>query len=157
MRVRALRATPDDIALGMTLVREYVVATAEETGIDVDVVLQLVPELRDFAGHYLARGAYVVGDVGEVTAAGVGVTPGADGLCEMNRLWVRPAFRRSGHARALCEASLDTARSLGFTRMALDVVPQRTGAIALYRSLGFADCEPLHDYPFPMVCLARDL
>ena len=41
--------------------------------------------------------------------------------------------------------------------MALDVVPERTAAIALYRSLGFRDTAPLHEYPFPMVFLAREL
>ncbi len=41
--------------------------------------------------------------------------------------------------------------------MFLDVVPERTAAIALYRSLGFVDAPPLHDYPFPMVPLGRDL
>jgi len=37
----------------------------------------------------------------------------------------------------------------------LDVVPSRTGAIALYRGLGFAEIEPYDQYPFPMVFLGR--
>jgi ribosomal protein S18 acetylase RimI-like enzyme len=75
----------------------------------------------------------------------------------MNRLWIRPAARRSGLGRALCEASMETARDLGFRRMALDVVPGRTNAIALYRSLGFVETAPAHVYPFAMVFLARVL
>jgi ribosomal protein S18 acetylase RimI-like enzyme len=39
----------------------------------------------------------------------------------------------------------------------LDVVPTRTHAVALYRSLGFVDAEPIHEYPFAMVPLGRDL
>jgi ribosomal protein S18 acetylase RimI-like enzyme len=164
MRIRALRDAPADVDLGLTLVREYVIATAEETNIDVDLILTVVPDLQDFAGRYLDRGAFLVGEddperpgASNGVVGGVGITPGEDGLCEMNRLWIRPPFRGRGRARALCEASLDAARVLGFARMVLDVVPQRTGAIALYRSLGFTDCEPLHDYPFPMVCLGRDV
>ena len=52
---------------------------------------------------------------------------------------------------------MDAARDLGFGRMALGVVPGRTNAIALYRSLGFVETAPSHEYPFEMVFLARDL
>jgi ribosomal protein S18 acetylase RimI-like enzyme len=155
--IRALRDTTADAALGTELVREYVVATADETGIEVDVVVGLVPDLHDFASRYLRGGAYLVATVGDELAGGVGVTPGADGTCEMNRLWVRPPFRRLGLGRALASASLRAARELGFTRMVLDVVPGRTGAIALYRSLGFVEIAPIHHYGFPMVAFARDL
>jgi ribosomal protein S18 acetylase RimI-like enzyme len=155
--IRALANTPEDVALGSELVREYVVATAEETGMNLDDVVPLVPDLHDFAGRYLDGGAYLVAQVDRSVAGSVGITPGSDKLCEMNRLWVRPPYRRAGVARQLCEASLHTARTLGFRRMALDVVPQRTAAIALYRALGFAETPPLHDYPFRMVFLGRDL
>ena len=49
------------------------------------------------------------------------------------------------------------ARELGFTRMLLDVVPERTVAIALYEQLGFSPAPAIHEYPFSMVPLARDL
>jgi len=155
--MRCLRDTPADIALGTELVREYVVATAEETGQDVAVILTLVPELHDFAGRYLNGGAFLVAETDGIPAGCVGVTPGPDGTCEMNRLWIRPAARRAGGGRALCVASMDAARELGFGRMALGVVPGRTNAIALYRSLGFVETAPTHEYPFEMVFLARDL
>jgi GNAT superfamily N-acetyltransferase len=155
--IRALRDEPADLELGTTLVREYVVATAQETGHDVELILTLIPELHDFAAHYLQGGAFLVAETDGQVEGGVGVTPGAAGQCEMNRLWTRPGFRRSGLGRALGAAAITTARDLGFRRMTLDVVPQRVHAIALYRSLGFVDAPPIHDYPFAMVSLARDL
>ena len=155
--IRRLRDEPADIALGTELVREYVFATAAETGHDVDLILPLIPELADFAGHYLRAGAFLVAESARDIGGSVGVTPGADGTCEMNRLWIRPGNRRHGLGRALCEASMAAARELGFRRMILDVVPERTGAIRLYRSLGFVDAPPAHEYPFPMVPLGRDL
>ncbi len=155
--IRSLADTTDDVALGSELVREYVVATAHETAQDVDVILALVPDVRDFAGRYLRGGAFLVAESESAIAGCVGVTPGTDGTCEMNRLWIRPHARRLGLGRALCLASMDAARSLGFTRMALDVVPERTVALALYRELGFTDTAPIHEYPFPMVALARSL
>jgi len=155
--IRGLRDEPADIELGTALVREYVVATAQETGHDVELILTLIPELHDFAGHYLRGGAFLVAETGDQVEGGVGVTPGSAGRCEMNRLWTRPGFRRAGLGRALGAAAMDAARDLGFRHMTLDVVPERIHAIALYRSLGFVDSPPMHDYPFAMVSLARDL
>jgi GNAT superfamily N-acetyltransferase len=131
VEIRTLRDTAEDVAVGSELVREYVIATAEEVGQDVEVILGLVPEIRDFAGRYLRGGAFLVAEAEGRVAGGVGVTPGAGGTCDMNRLWIRPHARRLGLGRALCLASMDAARALGFTRMALDVVPERTTAIAL--------------------------
>jgi putative acetyltransferase len=152
--VRALENNPSDIELGRTLVHEYIVATAEELGQDVEVILSIVPDLQDFPGRYLTSGGafLIAADTG-----GVGITPLGNGVCEMNRLWVRPADRRTGVGRALAQASIDAARELGFTRILCDVAPSRTHAIAMYRALGFSDAPPAHDYPFEMVFLARDL
>ncbi len=159
--IRRLNDDPADITIGTELVREYVAATAAETGHDLALILPLIPELHNFSGHYLRGGAFLVAEPEAVVEGGVegcvGVTPGPAGTCEMNRLWIRPAHRRAGIGRALCDASMAAARDLGFRRMILDVVPERTGAIALYRSLGFVDARPVHGYPFPMVPLARDL
>jgi ribosomal protein S18 acetylase RimI-like enzyme len=155
--IRRLRDEPADVALGTELVHEYVVATALETGHEVDLILPLIHELHDFAGHYLRGGTFLVAESAGVIEGSVGVTPGSGGTCEMNRLWTRPGHRREGLGRALCEASMAAARDLGFRRMILDVVPERTAAIRLYRSLGFVDAPPLHDYPFEMLPLALDL
>jgi ribosomal protein S18 acetylase RimI-like enzyme len=154
LTIRLLENNAADIELGCALVQEYVVATAQELGRDVDVILSIVPDLQDFAGRYLTSdGAFLVAD----DHAGVGVTPLGDSVCEMNRLWVRPGYRRRGLGRALSLASIDAARELGFTRMLCDVAPSRMHAIAMYRALGFADAPPAHEYPFEMVFLAREL
>ncbi|MDZ4827652.1 MAG: GNAT family N-acetyltransferase [Actinomycetota bacterium] len=155
--VRPLADTPDDVALGKALVREYVVATAEETDQDVELILTLIPDVADFAGRFLRGGGFLVAEVDGAASGGVGITPSDDGDCEMNRLWIRPEFRRLGLGRILSETALAHARELGFTRMVLDVVPSRTGAIALYQSLGFVRISPFHDYPFEMVAFAKDL
>lgn len=163
LHVRALDLDDgDDVGLGRQLVDEYAVFTAEENrefgvvDIDLAVLRELLPDLRDFAGRYRA-GAYLLALVDDAVAGGVGITPYGDDSCEMNRLWLRAPFRGGGSGRALVAACLEHARGAGFRRMVLDVVPYRTRAIALYRSFGFDDSEPVHEYPFPMVSLARDL
>lgn len=160
--VRVLTAEPEDLALGARLVREYAEATVEETaahGDDtgLDNILPYIPDYHDFPGVYLAGGAaFLVAEAGEVAGC-VGVRPLDDGACEMNRLWVRPGHRGRGLGRVLAAASLDEARRLGHRRMVLDVLPFRRHAIDIYRSLGFEDCDPIHEYTFDIVPLARDL
>jgi ribosomal protein S18 acetylase RimI-like enzyme len=161
--LRALDDTPADIAIGQELVREYVFATAHEQAApgsepDVDALIPYIPDWHDFAGRYLrAGGAFLVASVEGALAGCVGITRISTTECEMNRLWVRAPYRSIGLGRTLALASLDTARELGFTRMVLDVLPQRRGAIALYRSLDFVEVPPTHEYAFPMVFLGRDL
>jgi len=151
-----------DRALGLALVEEYVLFTADEgrthghNDVDVPTLRRIIPDLRDFAGRYRG-GAYLVASRDGDVAGGVGITRADDRVCEMNRLWLRAPFRGIGVGRALVAASLDHARALGFTRMVLDVVPYRQRAITLYRSFGFVDTEPIHEYPFAMLALARDL
>ena len=157
-RVRALTPSDADVEIGETLVREYVVATAEELGQDVEVILTIVPDLADFRGRYFARGGgFLVAERGDAVRGGVGITPGDNGVCEMNRLWIRPPFRRAGLGLALSEAAMSHAKTLGFTRMLIDVAPSRAGALAMYDKLGFTAVAPTHSYPFEMVFLGRDL
>ena len=162
---RVLTASADDVALGTALVVEYIEATIADSEaygepLPRAVTPMLFPEVSDFRAVYRPPGAaYLVTEVAGEVAAGVGVMPldGAARTCEMKRLWVRPPYRGAGVARALCVALLDEARRLDYGRMVLDVMPQRTVAIALYRSLGFTDSVPTHEYPFSMIFLARAL
>jgi len=57
----------------------------------------------------------------------------------IEELYVTPAARRTGVARALLAHALDQARRRGLRAFDLEVVPTQAAALALYRALGFED------------------
>lgn len=69
----------------------------------------------------------------------------SDGICEMNRMYVRDAARGHGVGRALVAELLASGKALGYRQMMLAAGPLHTEALALYRSFGFVDAQKLGD------------
>lgn len=70
-------------------------------------------------------------------------------ICEMKRLYVRPAARGVDLGRRLAEAIVREARAAGYVEMRLDVLPEFEAARQIYRSMGFAEAEPVSHNPVP--------
>jgi putative acetyltransferase len=70
------------------------------------------------------------------------------GVCEMKRLFVRPAFRQYHIGNALVQAIISEARNRAYTVMVLDTLERLQPAIRLYRQAGFIDTAPY--YPNPL-------
>lgn len=66
---------------------------------------------------------------------------------EIKRLYVAPAGRGRGVARALVERVLNAARELGYRRLLLDTLPSMKEARSLYQSMGFKPTEPYRFNP----------
>jgi ribosomal-protein-alanine N-acetyltransferase len=71
--------------------------------------------------------------------AGFAVFSVAGGVAELESVAVRPSARRCGVGRGLCGQGMEWARSQGASAVELEVRASSAGALALYRSLGFAE------------------
>lgn len=153
MRVREA-AIPDDLPVLRGLFEEYA------AGLGVDLCFQgFAAELAGLPGRYArpAGGLWLAESAGQIAGC-VAMRPHDAGRVEVKRLYVRPAFRRLGVGRALAYRVLAAAVDAGYRRVCLDTLPSMTGAIAMYRSLGFTDIEAYYPNPVPgALFLGREL
>ncbi|MBI5014799.1 MAG: GNAT family N-acetyltransferase [Deltaproteobacteria bacterium] len=153
-------ATQHDIPAVRVLLREYAAWLADPEWLGVDLGFQnFEEELRDLPGCYAPpHGGLLVAEVAGVLDGCVGFRRLDLGVCEMKRLYVRPARRGSGLGRRLVSAILAAARRAGYRTMRLDTLPVMQAAQTLYRSLGFCEIQPYYDSPVPgTVYMERDL
>lgn len=74
-----------------------------------------------------------------------------EGVCEMKRLYVKPAFRKFGIGRALVEVLIDASEQLGYPKMRLDTLDRLVAAITLYKQYGFEIINAYYENPLPGV------
>jgi ribosomal protein S18 acetylase RimI-like enzyme len=124
---------PDEIPIVKGLFQEY----ADSLNFDLDFQ-EFREELEALPGKYSApSGSILVAkENGEIVGC-VAVRPLGEEICEMKRLYVKPAHRRKNIGRKLALAIIDEAKRLGFRAMRLDTVEAMKEASALYRALGF--------------------
>jgi GNAT superfamily N-acetyltransferase len=92
------------------------------------------------------HGIFVIGrDAGQPVSCG-GVRLVAADVGELKRMYVVPAARRRGIARALLGHLEGEARTLGATRLRLETGLHQPEALALYASAGYVETEPFGHY-----------
>ncbi|MBV8543937.1 MAG: GNAT family N-acetyltransferase [Acidobacteria bacterium] len=129
----------------LTIVRELITEYANALGVDLSFQ-DLDHELSALDTFYelilLARDD-------DHVAGCVALRRIDDEICEMKRLYVRPAFRGMNLGRELAMRIIDAARNRGYKQMRLDTLPTMSAAIPLYQSLGFVEIEPYRFNPIP--------
>ncbi len=107
-------------------------------------------ELETLPGSYARpEGRLLLASAKDEAAGCVGLRRLDPEVCEMKRLYVRPAYRGLGAGRILAEAIVAEGRAAGYRRMRLDTLSTMVGALAVYRKLGFRDIAPYRDNPIP--------
>jgi len=136
---------PDEITVIKDLFQEY----AESLNFDLDFQ-DFGEELETLPGKYAPPlGSLLVAKENGETVGCVAVRPLGSEICEMKRLYVKPAHRGKKVGRELAVAIIEEAKRLGYKAMRLDTVEAMKEASALYRALGFQQIDAYTYNPLP--------
>jgi ribosomal protein S18 acetylase RimI-like enzyme len=136
-QLRKLR--PGDAEWGTA--RAHLVAYRDELGVDLSLQ-GFAEELADLAAAYRPPGGLWLAKQGGEMVGSVALRALEGGRGELKRLFVVPAARGQGLARALVESALRSAREAGMRAVRLDTLSGMRQAQALYRALGFLPIPP---------------
>jgi ribosomal protein S18 acetylase RimI-like enzyme len=142
--MRVVEALTDaDLAAAKSLIEEYA------TSLEIDLEFQgYREEIVRFPNDYAApEGTVLLAYEGSEAMGVVALRRQEGSVCELKRLYVRPAFRGRGVGRALSEKAVRRAVEMGYSTMRLDTLPTMEAALALYRSLGFREIPPYRYNP----------
>jgi putative acetyltransferase len=106
-------------------------------------------ELASLPGDYAPPSGRLLLGVCDGQLAGCVALHGLEaGICEMKRLYLRPAFRARGLGRKMIDSVIREARAIGYQRLRLDTIePRMKDAVALYRRMGFREIAPYRENP----------
>lgn len=136
---------PDELPVIKELFQEY----AESLSFDLDFQ-DFREELETLPGKYGAPKGYIlVAEENGETVGCVAVRPLSSEICEMKRLYVKPAHRGRRLGRDLAVAIIEEAKRLGYRAMRLDTDVSMKEASTLYRALGFQPIEAYCYNPLP--------
>ena len=143
--MRLIQATTsDEIQRIHQLFKEYA------AGLGISLCFQdFDQELATLPGDYAPpAGRLFLAIDGDDVVGCVALRKIGDGVGEMKRLYVRPAFRGRGLGRILTEKLIAEAVTIGYASVRLDTLPGKMDqAIAMYRSLGFQEIAPYYQNP----------
>lgn len=149
---------PADLPAVRALFTAYIDSLRQDLGLDLGFQ-NVEAELAALPGAYAPpQGALLMAELDGSVVGLAAMRPLPCGSAEMKRMYLRPAARGRGLGRALAEAIVAAARAGGYRRIRLDTQRDFGAAVALYRSLGFAETARYNDNPLPRAMfMALDL
>lgn len=123
------------------LIREYLEWLNErikrDYGLEFDVNAMVESDLSDSHKFFPPTGRFYLARYGSAVA-GVGCLKKlAEGVGEIQRMYVRPEFRGKRIGRAIVNRLVDDARMIGYRQLKLESLEFLKEAHALYKSIGF--------------------
>lgn len=117
--------------------------------LNVDLCFQhFEEELADLKKLYAPpTGCILAAYEEEILAGAVALKKIGEGVCEMKRLYVRPAFRKSGTGRDLVKLLIEKSKEKDYKVMKLDTLDILQPAISLYKSFGFKETTAYYHNP----------
>jgi GNAT superfamily N-acetyltransferase len=103
------------------------------------------------------NGTFLLVELDGATVACGGVRRLAGGAAEIKRMYVAPAARGRGVARALLARLEDEARALGCAVARLDTGPRMNAALGLYRATGYAEIADYNGNPHAAYWMEKTL
>ncbi len=153
MATRGLNEAIVDAEIGERLRQVHSLFEEYAASLDTDLCFQgFADELAALPGAYARPSGRLLLALHTSDPAGCVALRALDpGVCEMKRLFVRPAFRGTGLGRRLVERLIAEAHGAGYARMRLDTLPSMRSARMLYAELGFTPIPPYRPNPIPGV------
>jgi GNAT superfamily N-acetyltransferase len=138
-RIHVIPATSRE---NVEIVRGLFMEYASSLGLDLEYQGFSV-ELQTLPGAYQPpSGGLFLAWVNDSPAGCVAIRLLRAQICEMKRLYVRPAHRRAGLGPLLVQTAIDAARGYGYEEMWLDTLPTMVAAQRLHLRLGFREIPP---------------
>ncbi len=136
---------PEDAAGVLAIFREYVESPS------VSLAYQnYEAEFAALPGDYaMPGGRLLLAEIDGQIGGCVALRRVDAAICEMKRLYVRPAARGLAIGRRLVERLLVEAVDAGYQEIRLDVLDEFSHAQRLYYDLGFVNAEPVSYNPVP--------
>lgn len=156
-------ATHRDALLGINVeYMAWVVAGIEQSfGMTSQALLGMA--LPDYVASVIDKvcgeppphGAFYLVYVGNELAGMGGLRPLDSGVCEIKRIYVRPAFRGLQLGDSILQRLLSNAQAFGYQRVCLDSAPFMRSAQRMYAAAGFVDRGPYEGLEVPVVLHAK--
>lgn len=142
--------TPE--AASLEIIRQLFLAYQLELGADL-CFQNFEKELANpFIKYGPPNGALLLATYNEEIVGCVALQPLEEaGVCEMKRLYVKPAFRQYKIGKALVEAIIAKAIDMEYKLMKLDTLSKLKPAIALYLQNGFEETTAYYSNPLENV------
>jgi putative acetyltransferase len=134
---------PEDLGKVVDIFREYVASPT------VDLSYQdYETEFANLPGNYAPPdGQLLLAWQSEQVVGCVALRKIDADICEMKRLYVRPAARGEQRGQRLVAAIVQEARRAGYSEIRLDVLPEFVAAKRIYDQFGFEAAEPVSFNP----------